>query len=918
MGNSNWTNTANWTGGVAPNAIDDAANFKSSSPGGTVTLDMNQTVGTINFDLGAAYTITPMPIGNFLTMNVTSGSAAITITNTNGNGAHTIAPDLHLTKPLLVTQGSTGNFTISGAISETAANQTLTTAGSGVIVLSSGAGNSYTGGTFLNAGTVSLVSATDNQLGTGAVTIGTATLQFMNSAPLASMRNYTLVGGAIIDTAAAAANTVTLSPPSGIIGGGSLTKVGGGVLILTTANNYSGGTTVSAGQLNISNDNQLGSTSGVLNIGTATLRTTSGITSSRSGSFTGTPVTIDTAGNVDTFTGNFSGAGSLTILGGGTVSFLGINSYAGPTAVTGGTTLTGNTNGVQGSISLAAGTFLTFDQSFEGTYSGAISSTAPGNGTLTKTGTGTVHFSGTSSFSGPTNLTQGTLIVTGSLASSSLVSVSLGATLGGTGTVGPTTSSGTISPGTSIGTLTINGALILSGSSNVFIDIAPLSADRIAVTGMATINGSLTVNPTPGFYGFDACYTILTSSGLVLMPGFGPITSTNSAFIPTVTYPGTNVVLCVEILEPFAVFPFSNANTEAVGNNIDVLLAAGQLSSDLFNLFDSFAGESFDAINDALDQMHPAPYSAWTELQSEVGGELISLLHRMPYLPCSCANSNRFWLEPFGNSLTVKRHGMQIGFQGNSGGLACGYDGEISNNFIFGFGGAWNRGFLEWHDRRGHGNVNGFYGGLYSDCLIDQFYLGGAALAGVDFYEISRHIRLITTDRHTEADPIALDIMAQLAIAYLFGSPHAFFYPYANLDFLYLHTHKFQERGANGLNLTVQARTDSTLRTEIGLALQVQDTNAAETMCISPQISIGWVNLYPIERELYKATFEGATIPFTTQGWNITWNLLHVDFALSFAYRCYSLGLEYNVELSPDSETLLFNQHGNICFDWKW
>jgi hypothetical protein len=89
-------------------------------------------------------------------------------------------------------------------------------------------------------------------------------------------------------------------------------------------------------------------------------------------------------------------------------------------------------------------------------------------------------------------------------------------------------------------------------------------------------------------------------------------------------------------------------------------------------------------------------------------------------------------------------------------------------------------------------------------------------------------------------------------------------------------------------------------------------------MCISPLVSIGWVNLCPLMRPKLKSTFQGAEIPFEVWGWDESWNLLNANFALSFSYRCYSLKIQYNAEMSGDSHTLLYNQHGNIRFDWKW
>lgn len=369
---------------------------------------------------------------------------------------------------------------------------------------------------------------------------------------------------------------------------------------------------------------------------------------------------------------------------------------------------------------------------------------------------------------------------------------------------------------------------------------------------------------------------------------------------------------------PLLPFPYSNQNIRAVSNNLIALNGAGQLSLNLSNILNTITPESTAITNFALDQMHPAQMSALVELQAELGGQIISQFHRLPVMRCSCSNANRFWIEPFGNTLTLKKHGMEIGAQSNSGGLSLGYDGEILKNVIFGIGGTWSQSRLHWHNHRGHAMINGVYGGLYADYQPSQFYFGASALGGIDFYETSRHIDFITTNRHARAKPMALDIMAQVAMAYLFGAPTAYFYPYANIDFLYLHTHKFGEHGAEGLDLTVRKRTDSTLRTEMGIALQVQDTNAAQTMCISPKFAIGWVNMSPIERERYKSTFKGAVIPFQTYGWNESWNLLHADVGLSISYYCCFFGAAYSVDVSPDSNTPLFNQYGQVELHWKW
>jgi autotransporter-associated beta strand protein len=107
--------------------------------------------------------------------------------------------------------------------------------------------NTYTGGTSINGGILSISS--DGNLGgaAGGLTLAGGTLQ--TTATMASARTITLGGG-----------NGTFSPDSGttltlggsIGGAGGLIKAGGGTLALTGDSNYSGGTILNAGGLAVS------------------------------------------------------------------------------------------------------------------------------------------------------------------------------------------------------------------------------------------------------------------------------------------------------------------------------------------------------------------------------------------------------------------------------------------------------------------------------------------------------------------------------------------------------------------------------------------------------------------------------------------------------------------------------------------
>ncbi|WP_282058866.1 autotransporter-associated beta strand repeat-containing protein, partial [Lentibacter algarum] len=119
---------------------------------------------------------------------------------------------------------------------------------------------------------------------------------------------------------------------------GVLEKVGAGTLVLTnTANDYTGGTTVSAGTLEIASDSVLGATSGGVTLNGGTLATTANMSSARAVSLGASNGTVDTAtATTLTLSGVVSGSGSLTKTGAGVLTVTGTNTYTGGTTVSGG------------------------------------------------------------------------------------------------------------------------------------------------------------------------------------------------------------------------------------------------------------------------------------------------------------------------------------------------------------------------------------------------------------------------------------------------------------------------------------------------------------------------------------------------------------------------------------------------------
>lgn len=821
---------------------------------------------------------------------------------------------------------STGNDTF-GPTQIVTGSGSVTMAGTGTVTFSGT--NTYSGLTTISSGALSITND-NNILNSATVSLGAGTFDIGSTTSISKPILLT-AGGTLSANGFIVSFTGTITESTSDAGSINI-AAGTGLISLQGDNSYGGGTTVKSGTLQFTQASSLG-TGAVTIGGTSTSILQFGaddLTLANAIHLSGT-CTIDTASHASPeLSGQITGTGPITFLSSASPLVLFsnngsvTNNYTGGSSVGSGT-VQGDSASIQGNFTLTGGTTLIFDQTFNGAYSGKLNST----GTLVKNGSGTVTVSGISAttFTGATTINDGTLFVTGSLRGSTITVNPNGTLAGGgtsttisntsTGTVGTVNTSGTLGPN-GVAILNISGDLLMSGSPETIINIKPAGvSDLINVSGTATISGPVLVEPFSGFYGFGGTYTILQSGTLS-----GAFTSAtpnppDANFSFTVSNVGDNVILTLTVIEPFFDFPASNRNTRAVANNLNALGASGALQSNaaLVAMIDSLEGSSNAVVNNALDQLHPAPFSALTEWQAEFGGQALSLFHRRPGPTC-CSKTGRVWLAPIGNWLDEGEKGIQVGFFSRTLGFAAGIDWELFDRFVLGFGGYANHSDLHWKEDRGNLEFNSYAGAAYFDYTHRCFYLGGSLIGGVDHINSLRKISFTTTHQIATATHNAFDLMAQISGGLVFGPSSCFLFPYFNVDYFYLRQSSFSENGAYGLDLSVQAFGDQTLRTELGMGLQVQDTNYRETMCISPKMLLGWALEAPLSRPLITSAFQGETIDFNVYGWDHTWELFFLTLGMNMSYKCFTLGGDYTCEFSSDGKYLA--QKANIGLKFNW
>lgn len=536
------SNTYSGTTTVSSGTLQVGNGSSSTARAGTGALSVGANTLSLNLNgnaaLGNSSVSSAGLIQNIGTGKVTLANGSITGTIDGGNGG------------IVLSNLITSDFSIKGDVSfgSSDANRTIGASAPGATARIVNAGSfwwigSVTASNALNLDIASGVTVSlnasqaagnlyyNNLSGSGSMTyngngtgyiLGTSTL---GGTLTAGNRDISFGNGGVTGSAGAtrivanstvAFNSTTDNTYSGMMSGaGALVKNASNVLTLTGSNTYSGGTTISAGTLQVGN----GGTNGTLGSGNVTDNAT--LVFNRSDSYVVSNVV--------------SGSGVIVQNGSGTTILTGANNNSGNTVINSGTLQVGNggTNGALGSGNITNNASLVYNFS-----SAAGSSYTVGSGSLTQAGTGTFTVYQTNTYTGGTYITQGGTIAIGSTgALTGTTNINLGTTnsrgtfdvsakgasgytfgtnqsLSGNGTIttGATnrtvTVNGALKPGNSIGTLAVNGNLTLGSTAQSMFELgtagtfaSPGLSDRTTVTGNLALGGSLSLLDNAGANG---------------------------------------------------------------------------------------------------------------------------------------------------------------------------------------------------------------------------------------------------------------------------------------------------------------------------------------------------------------------------------------------------------------------------------
>ncbi len=734
-----------------------------------------------------------------VTPTLTSG------TSTPGSGANpgqAHGPDIFIMSGGRINFQQSTTFTINTAIeSDMGTNSGGGVAMSGSGILALGGANTYTGSTFLIAGTIQVSS--DGNLGAMAnplqFFIGNLEMTATMSTNVMRILTFESIGKITVDGAFTGTILGQLTGPGGF------QKNGPGTLVLTNnSDNYTGTTTIAAGTLRIDGNTALPLSNSVVDNALLIFNQ---------------PGTIN-------FAGAISGSGSVTKQNGDLI-FSGTNTYTGTTIISTGTLQINSNGGLPTNSNVVDNGLLLFNNPGTAVVNGNIS----GPGSLTMEGSGNVILGGNSNYTGPTTVQSGTITVDGSVTSP--ITVSSGGALEGTGQVQNVVVNGTLAPGNNgVGTLHASNVTFNPGSTYM-VDFNDTGSSSLAASSNVTINPNSTLNLFPdGFTRPEVGHYTIITSPVMTYNAFFNFTNPAPRFIIEVLYePNAVYVLLDQVAFEF-LLPHGNARNAAVCFTV----LEQDLFPDIEKLIPILDLQTIPELKHSFNQMQPANFDNIAYAEENVAERIRQIYtdHFFEQRAISCPESQRFrlWIAPFAEKVRQYGEDHFHGYKQRFAGATAAFDYRQRRWWIFSGGFSLANTEMRVAHTRTEADFKTYAGTLAAAWSNGYWF---SDMQGAFLYSpVNAERRMKFKVEHTlfsgEVHHTAEHYDRMNQILGHFGGGYDFhfaagrkakinIYPFANVDYLYVIQSGYKEREAKSLNLKVHGKRYDYLRSDGGLGV---------------------------------------------------------------------------------------------------
>ncbi len=305
--------------------------------------------------------------------------------------------------------------------------------------------------------------------------------------------------------------------------------------------------------------------------------------------------------------------------------------------------------------------------------------------------------------------------------------------------------------------------------------------------------------------------------------------------------------------------PLPYSDMEALYNSLDVLY--NPVTQELFNnALNSISPQRFD--NLATSAYHAVA------MQGQAIDDRIDRL---------VLNQSRSGL--WAKAARTFQHSPTSGFDGDINAIVVGADKKSSENTLSGLSLAWMHGTVDWYDGGGQAVTDYYRLGAYSALFLDHAFLQAFVSAGstdgntlrniniATYYQPSAHgpalSPLTALSRTATATHKGWDADIALRSGLLLHAGPMNLLPGFGLGYLYQSRNRFNETGAESLDLTVDAAHAQTLHCQANLRIERELLLSGHNK-ITPYIVVGWAYTKRLDAQAVTASMNGWTESFTT------------------------------------------------------
>ncbi len=783
-----------------------------------------------------------------------------TVTTQNGVGiltTGTIALANNFTLDGGTSWSNSGQTTLSGTVSGAGG---LSKTGAGTLTLNSA--NTYQGGTTVQSGTIAL--GNNASLGTGTLTFNGATVTAQSNATLTMANAIALTSNGTWNT-----NGFNTSLSGNLTGAGALTKTGTGNLTLTGSNNYSGGTTVSAGTLtgntsslqgNITNNAAVEFNQTTTDVYAGNMSGSGSLTKSGAGQLvlTGTNNytggTTISAGNLQgntnslqgdivnngglvvfaqssdgIYAGDLSGTGGLDKSLAGNLNLTGNTTYLGATTVYNGT-LRINGTGFASAVTVNTGGTLGGTGTIGNDVTIAGGTWAPGNSIGTQNVTGNVTFNAGSVYS---------VEVDSSGASDRIAATGTAAL--GNAAVSVQAAAGTYGFATQYTILTAAG-----GITGTFGSVT---------SDLAFLTPTLTYDLTSVFLTMtrnDVNFAQVAATGnQKAVAGALDQAAANNQMTSVITaLTGLNASQAQDA--------YNQMSGEAYADTGSVNLFAGQqFMGMLGQQMNTARGASGSGFNDGT-RVNLASLAAPKFGDAETGANAGSPMRAGPW---------NAWMSGVGVTGKVDGNSNSATFNYSGGGGAVGVDKQVTPDLIAGVAAGYANTSLYTQGVSSNGTVDSYQGAFYGSYNPSAFYVQGLVGYAYNDNSMERTISFPGISSTANGDTSSNQFLGAVEGGYEFPVDRlTSLTPFLGIQSTFANQASFTETGAGALNLNVDGQTTTSVRSILGFQVD-HDLNLGFANPIGLLARAGWAHEYADTTRPMTASFAGAPgAGFTVDG----------------------------------------------------